>query len=37
MDALAGLGIFLAGLGVFFAGIGVLWAITLWRDDVLRK
>jgi len=37
MDALVDLGIFLAGLGVFFAGIGVLWAITEWRDNVLKK
>ena len=37
MDALVDLGIFLAGLGVFFAGIGVLWAITEWRDNILKK
>lgn len=37
LDALAGLGIFFVGLGVFFAGIGVLWAITLWRDYILKK
>jgi hypothetical protein len=37
MDALAGLGMFFAGLGVFFAGLGVLWAITLWRDYILKR
>jgi hypothetical protein len=37
VDALAGLGIFFIGLGVFFAGVGVLWAITLWRDNYLKK
>ena len=37
MDALAGLGMFFAGLGVFFAGVGVLWAITLWRDHILKR
>jgi hypothetical protein len=37
MDALAGLGMFFAGLGVFFAGLGVLWAITLWRDHILKR
>jgi hypothetical protein len=37
MDASAGLGMFFAGLGVFFAGLGVLWAITLWRDDILKR
>ena len=36
MDALAGLGVFFVGLGVFFAGVGVLWAITLWRDYILK-
>ena len=37
VDALAGLGIFFIGLGVFFAGVGVLWAITLWRDNYLKR
>jgi hypothetical protein len=37
MDVLAGLGMFFAGLGIFFAGVGLLWAISLWRDHVLRR
>jgi len=37
MEALWGLGVFFAGLGIFFAGCGLLWAITLWRDNILRK
>ena len=37
VEALTGLGIFFIGLGIFFAGVGVLWAITLWRDYILKS